>query len=222
MRQRIDADDPRLATPVSALVAATHQPAPGASDPVVRRLTRRGLLTAVAAGTIASGMLSSGPVSPTAAATDYMNHETGWRYCHRCRSLHRPRFETGSRGPCAAGGRHSILSSLAYLPSIYQGDSLDQDFEVGWRICKKCLVLHRTTTGPGKCATRGRHEVPKGSRVYLLMQNSPRPSSDPLQDRWRQCTKCRALHSVWDGVSGRCPAGGSHDQTPDNYLLAHE
>ena len=43
-------------------------------------------------------------------------------------------------------------------------------------------------------------------------------SETGLQPWWRYCKKCRALHSVWDGNRGVCPAGGVHStETSYNY-----
>ena len=123
---------------------------------------RRGLLKAVPG--LALGGLLAVRAAPTEAARQRRRaRESGrqgaWRYCRKCRALHS--VWDGNLGRCAAGGVHSVETSLDYWVSYatfeFSGHDLFQD---DWRYCRKCRVLHSVWDGNlGRCAAGGVNRV---------------------------------------------------------------
>jgi hypothetical protein len=57
---------------------------------------------------------------------------------------------------------------------------------------------------------------------FLFDALSSPVSAAPVQDNWRRCNKCNALFFNGYPKKGRCPAGGGHAATGDNFLLPHD
>jgi len=59
-----------------------------------------------------------------------------------------------------------------------------------------------------------------GSGNYTLTQNQFPPAS---QSNWRWCHKCQGLFFAGNATTGKCPAGGGHQNVGSgNYSLPHK
>jgi len=56
----------------------------------------------------------------------------------------------------------------------------------------------------------------------LLVATASPVFAVPIQDNWRRCNKCSALFFNGYPKKGRCPAGGGHAATGDNFVLPHD
>ena len=153
-----------------------------------------------------------------------------WNYCSSCAML----YYNGAPSRCPKSGpfgqMHMNNASNNYVlhcdsPSPPSGTQAD------WRWCKNCGVLHFAGGGASVCTSTGGAHASDGSGNYRLVE-SPQPSTlytgtDTVQDNWRYCKNCGALHFGGGGASV-CPAGSEwpgagmpHDASASaNYQLS--
>ena len=82
-----------------------------------------------------------------------------------------------------------------------------------WHFCQKCGVMH---FAQGPCVEGGQHEA------QGLNFNLPHsiPETPFAQRGWRFCNECHGL--FFDGVPGRCKAGGAHTNRGSvDFVLTH-
>jgi hypothetical protein len=202
--------------------------------PISNRDTREGFRALVATANLEFGkwaassrnlLMQLDVVATGIAGTE----QERWNYCSLCGML----YFNGAPSRCPKSGpfgtMHMNNSSNNYAlhcdsPSPPSGTQAD------WRWCKNCGVLHFTGGGASVCTSTGGAHASDGSGNYLLVV-SPQPSTlypgiDTVQDNWRCCKNCGALHfgsgaSVCPAASEWPGAGPPHDSTGSaNYQLS--
>lgn len=148
--------------------------------------------------------------------------EQDWRWCSGCGVL----FKFASY-PFQAGqvyqvcpvynGAHRSTSSGDYLLCYdttkvdYTGDK-DVPFQDGWLWCENCGALNHDGGG-NHCpmAFNGPHFPPAGRGAPFRVMSVDDRSPKDVQDGWRWCNKCGAMH--WPDGPSVCSAGGGGHST---------
>lgn len=149
-----------------------------------------------------------------------------WAWCGKCGVLFYNNATSHCPAPAAAMGIGGT-GHLAWQSSNYvlhcDSPSLPPGTQKEWRWCKNCSGLHFGGGGASVCPNGNGPHASDGSANYLLIA-TPVPAPGrvgiaTVQDNWKWCNKCGALHFGAD--ASVCPAGGTHaNDGSGDYQLA--
>jgi hypothetical protein len=160
------------------------------------------------------------------------DRQKNWCWCSKCEGLFY--VDNNWLSFCPAGGSHdeSFFNDFAYSVNT------ENKGEAGWRKCSRCLSLFLDETlvwansntvylqqvapcpAPGKGYLGPYHEADTSVKYYMEKNNF---SDSSLQTGWRYCSKCRGLYFGGHATKGKCPGGGTHDNSDKgNYALCVE
>lgn len=92
-------------------------------------------------------------------------------------------------------------------------------YQRGWRRCKHCQALFHLNERGSYCPREdsGQHEAADGEKYHVIINSVISVPATEIQQGWRWCRKCQALHFPGDGEA--CHLTSDHDSGSSNYAV---
>lgn len=161
--------------------------------------------------------ISSQTKSDLTTAT--VSEQDRWTWCYKCQGLfYGP---NAANSVCPDGGQHyyNSLSSINYHECVNLSP-LPDGVEDDWSWCDKCQGLFYGPEADISTCPDGGHHNQNGTN-YSMMINGDNGmfGSDPFQNQWKRCYKCKGLFYGPNAQSSHCPVGGQHGAGDTDYYL---